>query len=110
MSTSEVGHKNVVIDIDDILFVEAMDNYVKIFRSASHMVLSQITMEEMEALLPVDSFIRVHRSFIVSFGAIDKFSNRKIYLRNSDMTIPVGRKYIEAFNNIYNKLNKINKI
>lgn len=105
--TLKVEHKNVVVDIDDITFIEAMDNYVKVFRRGLPMVLSQITMKEMESILPTDRFNRVHRSFIVSLNAIDKFSNRKIYLLNSDRTIPVGRKYIETFNNLYNifKLN-----
>ena len=88
-----------------------MDNYVKVFRRGLQTVLSQITMKEMESILPADKFMRVHRSFIVSLNAIDKFSNRKIYVRNSDRTIPVGRKYIESFNNLYDifKLNKTNK-
>lgn len=105
--TLKVEHKNVVVDIDDITFIEAMDNYVKVFRRGLPMVLSQITMKDMESILPTDRFNRVHRSFIVSLNAIDKFSNRKIYLLNSDRTIPVGRKYIETFNNLYNifKLN-----
>lgn len=109
--TLKVEHKNVIVDIDDITYVEAMDNYVKVFRQGLHMVLSQITMKEMESILPADRFIRVHRSFIVSLNAIDKFSNRKIYLRNSDNIIPVGRKYVETFNNLYNifKLNKTDK-
>lgn len=105
--TLKVEHKNVVVDIDDITFIEAMDNYVKVFRRGLPMVLSQITMKDMESILPADRFNRVHRSFIVSLNAIDKFSNRKIYLLNSDRTIPVGRKYIETFNNLY-KIFKLN--
>lgn len=109
--TLKVEHKNVIVDIDDITFVEAMDNYVKVFRRGLQTVLSQITMKEMESILPDDKFIRVHRSFIVSLNAIDKFSNRKIYVRNSDRIIPVGRKYTASFNNLYNifKSNSLNK-
>lgn len=109
--TLKVEHKNVIVDIDDIKYIEAMDNYIKVFRHGLQMVMSQITMKEMEAILPGDRFIRVHRSFIVPLNAIDRFSNRKIYVRNSDRPIPVGRKYIETFNKLYQifKLNKINK-
>lgn len=109
--TLKVEHKNVIVDVDDITYVEAMDNYVKVFRRGARMVLSQITMKEMESILPDGRFIRVHRSFIVSLNAIDRFSNRKIYIRDTDRIIPVGRKYVEAFNNLYNifQLNKINK-
>lgn len=100
--TLKVEHKNIIINIDDILFIEAMDNYVKVFRRGLPMVLSQITMKEMEAMLPADRFKRVHRSFIVALNAIEKFSNRKIYISGFDRTIPVGRKYIETFNNLCN--------
>ena len=99
--TLKVEHKNVVVDLDDILYIEAMDNYVKVFRKGLPTVLSQITMKEMETLLPAARFIRVHRSYIVSLNAIDKFSNRKIFLYDLDRVIPVGRKYIESFNNLY---------
>lgn len=104
--TLKVEHKNVVIDTDDILFIEAMDNYVKVFRRNKPMVLSQITMKEMENILPAEGFVRVHRSFIVALHAIDRFSNRRIYLRDSDREIPVGRKYNDTFNNLYNLLNE----
>ena len=100
--TLKVEYKTVVIDVDDILYVEAMDNYVKVYRSGLPTVISQITMKEMETLLPSDRFIRVHRSFIVSLHAIEKFSNRRIFLKNYDNYIPVGRTYTEAFNNLYN--------
>lgn len=102
--TLKVEHKNVVVDVDDILFIEAMDNYVKVFRKDQPMVLSQITMKEMDEKLPDDRFFRVHRSFIVSLNSIEKFSNRKIFVKNSIRPIPVGRKYIDSFKNIYNIL------
>ncbi|WP_289769277.1 LytTR family DNA-binding domain-containing protein, partial [Muribaculum intestinale] len=60
-----------------------------------------ITMKEMESLFPTDRFIRVHRSFIVSLDSIDKFSNRRIFLKNYDKYIPVGRTYNDSFNNLY---------
>lgn len=99
--TLKVEHKNVVVEVDDITYIEAMDNYVKVFRRNLPMVLSQITMKEMEQLLPQQKFIRVHRSFIVSLLAIEKFSNRKIYIHGVTKPIPVGRKYIDLFNGLY---------
>lgn len=100
--TLKVEYKTVVVNIDDISYVEAMDNYVKVYRFGLPTVISQITMKEMESLLPDNRFVRVHRSFILSLYAIDKFSNRQIFLKNYDRHIPVGRTYIEAFNNLYN--------
>lgn len=106
--TLKVEYKTVVIDINDISYIEAMDNYVKVFRNGLPTVVSQITMKEMESQLPADRFIRVHRSYIVSLAFIEKFSNRQIFIKDSNIKIPVGRTYTEAFNNLYNIFNKIN--
>ncbi|MDE6563316.1 MAG: LytTR family DNA-binding domain-containing protein [Muribaculaceae bacterium] len=100
--TLKAEYKTIVIDVNDISYIEAMDNYVKVFRRGLTTIVSQITMKEMESLLPPDSFIRVHRSFIVGLDAIEKFSNRQIFLKNYDRYIPIGRTYNEAFNNLYN--------
>ena len=100
--TLKVEYKNVVVDVDDISYVEARDNYVKVYRVGSPALISQITMKEMEVLLPSDRFIRIHRSFIVSLNAIEKFSNRQIFLKNHNRHIPVGRTYTEAFNSLTN--------
>lgn len=100
--TLKVEHKNVIVNLKDIIVIEAMDNYVKIFRKDLPMVLSQITMKEMETMLPPDKFIRIHRSFIISVASIEKFSNRTVYLQKIPRHIPVGRKYLQTFNNFYN--------
>lgn len=99
----KVEHKNVVVDMDDIAYIEAMDNYVKVFRRGKATVLSQITMKEVELMLPSDRFNRVHRSYIVALNAIEMFSNRQITVAGADHPIPVGRKYIETFNTLYTR-------
>lgn len=99
--TLKVEHKNVVIDLNDIVFIEAMDNYIKLFRKNMPMVMSQITMKEIESILPDDRFIRVHRSFIVGVGSIEKFSNRKIFFTSLNRQVPVGRKYIQTLNKLH---------
>ncbi|MDE7179836.1 MAG: LytTR family DNA-binding domain-containing protein [Muribaculaceae bacterium] len=106
--TLKVEYKTVVVGVNDIAYVEAMDNYVKVFRRDQPTVISQITMKEMEGLLPGDRFVRVHRSFIVALGAIEKFSKRQIFLRNYVRPIPVGRTFTEAFSNLYNSYQQNN--
>lgn len=100
--TLKVEHKTVIVNLKDVILIEAMDNYVKVFRKDMPMLMSQITMKEMESVLPADRFVRVHRSYIVSTASIERFSNRTIYMRNHPRPIPVGRKYIQAFNNLSN--------
>lgn len=100
--TLKAEHKNMVVNLNDVVVIEAMDNYVKIFRKNMPTIVTQITMKEIEAMLPDDCFVRIHRSFIVSIPYIDKFSNRTVYLHNFTRPIPAGRKYITAFNNLKN--------
>lgn len=102
-------HKKIVVNIDDIEYVEAMDNYVKVFRKDLPMVISQMTMKEMETLRPPDRFMRVHRSYIVALNAIIRFSNRLIYTAARKQPIPVGRKYNESFRNIYKVIKQESK-
>lgn len=103
--TLKSEHKNVVVALDTVTYIEAMDNYVKVYRRDLPTIISQITMKEMETMLPTDRFIRVHRSFIVSLDVIDRFSNRKIYIHQCAKPIPVGRTYNDSFLKRYNKKN-----
>lgn len=91
----KAAHKKIVVDIETINYIEAMDNYVKIFRKELPMVISQITMKDMEDMLPSEQFMRVHRSYIVRLGAIDRYTTRKISIRDCKKTIPIGRTYAE---------------
>lgn len=104
--TLKADHKNVVVNLNDVIVIAAMDNYVKICRKDMPAVVSQITMKEIEAMLPDDFFVRIHRSFIISIPFIEKYSNRTVYLHNFPHPIPVGRKYITAFNNLNNIIQK----
>ena len=99
--TLKSEHKNVVIGYNEIILIEAMDNYVKVYRKDRPMIMSQITMKEMVSMLPCEKFLRVHRSFIVALDAIEAFSNRKIVLRGYPHNIPVGRKYLGAFSDVW---------
>lgn len=103
-------HKNVVINLDDIVCVEAMDNYVKVYRKNMPMVVSQITMKEMEDILPEERFIRVHRSFIVGLHAIDRYSNRQLILQPAGRVVPVGRKYSACVSEFLDNLNNIKEL
>ncbi|MDE6323823.1 MAG: LytTR family DNA-binding domain-containing protein [Paramuribaculum sp.] len=105
--TLKAEHRNVVVDLDTVRYIEAMDNYIKVYRRDLPTVISQITMKEVESMLPAEKFIRVHRSFIVPLAVIDSFSNRKIYIHGAVNPIPVGRTYNDSFQSLYNifKLN-----
>ncbi len=98
--TLRADYKNVVISLKDIILVEAMDNYVKIFRKDKPTIIPQITMKEIEGMLPQEEFVRIHRSFIIAVKQIERFSNRTLYLHNFPRPIPSGRKYINTYKNL----------
>ena len=58
-----------VIPVDDIIYLEAQDDYVMIYTLQSKH-LKQKTMKFFEAHLPVEDFVRIHRSYIVKLSEI----------------------------------------
>ena len=83
-----VDRVDVKILLKDILYVEAMADYVRVqTKSDKYLVLS--TMKSISTKLPSDDFIRVHRSFIVNVSKIEKFNGSEVAI--GEMIIPVSR-------------------
>lgn len=93
--TVKVEYKNVTVKLDSILYVQAMDNYVKIFTVDSRPIVTQMSMKSLEALLPADHFVRVHKSYIVPRHRIESYSRTQITLTGGT-EIPVGRAYSQS--------------
>jgi DNA-binding LytR/AlgR family response regulator len=80
---------------DDLLFVEALKDYVVIHtRKESYTIHS--TMKEIERKLSDRRFIRVHRSYIVNFNAIESIKYSNITMEDMEKEIPVGGSYKDA--------------
>ncbi|MDB5282304.1 MAG: response regulator [Bacteroidota bacterium] len=82
------------ITLDDIRFIEGMDDYVKIF-TKEKMILTNMPMKDILRKLPSSKFARVHRSFIVPLNRIESVRNKRIKI--DDKMIPVGDSYAENF-------------
>lgn len=76
------------IHLDEILFVEGMQNYVTI-HTKTHRLITHITMKAVEDYLPKDRFIRVHKSYIVSIPQIETIEGNSI--RIGSQTMPISR-------------------
>jgi DNA-binding LytR/AlgR family response regulator len=82
------------IDCNDILWIEAMGDYVKInVKSKWHIV--HATLKQLEDRLDPAKFMRVHRSYIVSFFKIDLVEENNITIAGSN--IPVADSYKPKF-------------
>lgn len=86
------GIEQIRIDLTDLRYAESTGNYMKLHLNEKPPVMSRLTMSEAEALLPVNVFIRVHRSFIVAKEKITKLDKRSVCLNETE--IPIGPSYV----------------
>ncbi|MEO6490889.1 MAG: LytTR family DNA-binding domain-containing protein [Ferruginibacter sp.] len=84
----KADNKLVKIFLNDILFVEALQNYVTI-QTVSKKFISYLTFRSVEAYLPADKFIKVHKSFIISAAKVDSIEGNDI--RIGQYHVPISR-------------------
>lgn len=92
----KVEYSTVRLDINEIQYIEGLKDYVKIY-AGKKPLLTKSTMKNIEEKLPSDTFVRVHKSFIVSVAKIDAIENNRIMI--GDKHIPIGNQYKNDFNN-----------
>lgn len=80
--------KMVKVMLQDILYIESMKDYVKIFTTNGTIITKQ-SMTAVEAMLPEKQFVRTHRSFIVSIQKIRSFTSELIEIDKTE--IPIGK-------------------
>lgn len=88
-------YKNVTIPINIILYIESVDNYVKVHLADDSSVFSKIPLRGMEEQLPPGEFVRIHRSFVVARNSIARFTHSEVTLSKTGKILPVGKKYAE---------------
>ena len=85
-------YKLIRLDFDDILYIEGLKDYVKIYFEAPRKpVLSLVNMKRVEDCLPKPQFMRVHRSFIVNMAKVSMVDRGRIVM--GDVFIPVSESY-----------------
>jgi len=91
------------LNYKDICWIQSDSDYLKIKTDQeNYFILS--TMKEMLEELPDEQFLRVHRSFIVPVGKIDRMSLRHRYVMIKGKNIPVSNTYLQILQdhlNIY---------
>ena len=96
-------YKIVRIDIEQITYIEAMSEYLRIMcEGKDRPVIVLLSMKKIEENLPANKFMRIHRSFIINLDKIIEVKKNHIVLAG-DVTLPIGDNYKEAFNNYLNK-------
>lgn len=91
------GNKFFKVNFSEILYIEAMKDYLKIYTTEYKLIAHQ-TMNDMEKTLPAKQFIRVHKSFIVAVACIKSIYGSCIEINNA--TIPIGNSYRSNVTNL----------
>lgn len=85
-------YANVPIRLSDIFYIEAMENYCKVFLKEKKMIVAHNTMKSILEQLPDSELIRIHKSYIVPRKEIKSFT-RQIVILQDETTLPVGRQF-----------------
>ena len=98
----KTDYKLVQIELDKILYVEGLKDYVKIYvENEPHPILSLMSLKSLEDVLPSDRFIRVHRSFIVQTDKIKIIERNRIVF--GKQYIPISDSYKSNFQAMINQ-------
>ena len=86
------------INIEDIIYLEASDNYSNIYLSTNQKFLVSRTLKDFEELLPADIFIRIHHSSIINKFFVEKYirgDGGQVVMRNGNVLDVSKRKKSE---------------
>jgi len=90
----KVGRDQTKIFLKDIIFMEGLADYIKVHTNDKTYIASE-KLGYMEAKLPDDKFIRVHKSFIIAWDRVISYNPDQVTLATK--TLPLGRLYKGAF-------------
>lgn len=95
-------YKILRIKLSDIKYIEGMREYVRIHIENQRPVMALMSMKKIEAFLPSQKFMRVHRSYIVNLEKVSAIERNRI-LFEPDVRIPISDQYKEAFQDYLDK-------
>jgi len=81
--------------LEDILFIEGLDDYLKIHIEHQKPIVARMTMKAILEKLPGNHFVRIHRSYIISISKMEKIRNKIVYIKSHE--IPLSATYEELF-------------
>nr|WP_321407470.1 LytTR family DNA-binding domain-containing protein [uncultured Carboxylicivirga sp.] len=97
------GNKLEVIPLEDILYIEAQDDYVMIYTSDAHFLKAK-TMKYFEDHLPPENFIRIHRSYVVN---VEKIKQLEPYNKDTQLAVISNECKLKVSRTGYKKLKEI---
>ncbi|SFF07759.1 LytR/AlgR family response regulator transcription factor [Thermoflexibacter ruber] len=89
----KLDSKLIKLYFDEVLYVEAQKDYVKIYTNTGKPQLVWLNLKHIEEQFPPDLFVRTHRSYIVNISKVDVILNEEVIIGNT--SIPLGMSYKE---------------
>ncbi|WPU95380.1 LytTR family DNA-binding domain-containing protein [Mucilaginibacter sabulilitoris] len=86
----KVERKTIKVNVNDILWIESLRDYVKVV-TKDHTYITRQKISILEEMLPENKFVRIHRSFMVALAKIDSFYSYSIEIAGHEL--PIGRNY-----------------
>ena len=87
----------------DILYIEGMQNYVRLHFSDKSLIVHQ-TMTSLEKMLPCSMFLRIHRSYIINLNCIDSVSGNRVFINKKELPISISKRDDFYSRIVYNNL------
>ncbi len=92
----KADYKISLIRIADIVYVESEGEYVRLHLADGSTLMTLFRLKNMESALPSESFMRVHRSFVVNLKYITGYAKGRVYIGENDC-LPIGDNYRQVF-------------
>lgn len=92
----KADYKVSLVKISEIVYLESEGEYVRMHLSDGSAITTLFRLKNMEASLPSELFMRVHRSYIVNLHCIKAYVKGRIFLSETEY-VPIGESYKEAF-------------
>ena len=92
----KADYKTTLVRISDIVYLESEGEYVRLHLDDRSTITTLFRLKNMEAALPSEMFMRVHRSYIVNLQRIRSYVKGRVFISDSEY-VPIGENYREAF-------------
>ncbi|SMO69175.1 two component transcriptional regulator, LytTR family [Flavobacterium resistens] len=92
----KVDKKMMKINIEEILFVEGMKEYIKVV-TPDKTYITHKSLTSLSEELPIDRFLRIHKSYVIALNKVKSIEGNRIQIQS--YTIPIGRNYSKDVKN-----------
>lgn len=92
----KADYKVSLVRIADIVYLESEGEYVRMHLADGSAITTLFRLKNMEAALPSEHFMRVHRSYIVNLRCIKAYVKGRVFLSDTEY-VPIGENYKETF-------------